>query len=179
MVKTDVAFMDGFDDVRDWPIFAEAADLYCRFAVIQETYRADCVDMYFDEQLWLSILGFAKKLDAAISIGISYEGTGETGLDQFLSEWEGIPKEDREPPPFIFAGKGEAEVSLIVETEYWTRVGGPTPYHDSYTYSFYSSSPVGDAIMKHLADANDGRWNLAASPIQGLPAAPKRRMRLR
>src|SRR5690606_8447614 len=100
------------------------------------------------------------------------EGVPEVELGAFWAEWQRLPKEDREPPLFIFAGQNEVEASLVVETEYWTRVGGPMPYHDSYTYSFYSGVPIGDAIMKRLAEANEGKWNLNPQPLKGLATSP-------
>ena len=177
MARTDVRFVDGFDEVCVWPKFARAANLAHRFAVIQETYRPDSVDMYFDQRLWLSLLDFAKRSAPSVRIGISRGGAKKVELDAFFSGWMSLPQEDREPPPLVFV-ENETAPTLIIETEYWKNVGGPMPYHDSYTYSLYSSAPLSDAVMKHLADANDGQWNLAPQPIRGFPTAPKKRLRL-
>jgi hypothetical protein len=172
MVKTEVSFVDGFDDVRCQPDYAKSAGLNRRFAIIQETYRPDCVDVYFDEPLWLSLLEFAKRTSTNVQIGVTQNSSKKVALENFLADFSKLPNEERHPPPFIF-GSEEGMLKIAIETEYWNNVGGPMPYHDSYTYSIYSSDPVGKRVLQHLAAANAGSWDLASEPMIGVVTRKK------
>src|SRR5262245_51484501 len=166
MVKTEVSFVDGFDDVRCQPDYAKSAGLNHRFAIIQETYRPDCVDEYFDEPLWLSLLEFAKRISTDVQIGVTRNSSKKVALEDFLAGFVKLPSEERDPPPFIFGGE-EGVLRITIETEYWNKAGGPMPYHDSYTYSIYSSAPVSKHVLEHFAAANTGAWDLASEPMTG------------
>ena len=45
---------------------------------------------------------------------------------------------------------------MCMVTDYWTRVGGPSLYHDSYTYSLFSDRDVGPEVAAALAVALEG-----------------------
>jgi hypothetical protein len=36
----------------------------------------------------------------------------------------------------------------VVETEFWSSVGGPSPYHDSYTFSLYTGQNRSEELQK-------------------------------
>jgi hypothetical protein len=101
MVKTEVSFVDGFDVVRCQPDYAKSAGLNHRFAIIQETYRPDCVDMYFDEPLWLSLLEFAKRTSTNVQIGVTQNSSKKVALENFLADFSKLPDEERHPPPEV------------------------------------------------------------------------------
>ncbi len=160
---TKIEFVSGTDGIFKVPELAKAAGLCRRFAVIQHTYRSDTVDMYFDELLWkrliecVSHLG-GTNLDVQV---VKCEGDVEVPLDAFMSAWAELEDLDREPPLFILARKGQ-ELVLCVATEYWTRIGGPQPYADSYTYSIFSRDDVSAKVRKFLADAEASElWDMA------------------
>jgi len=67
--------------------------------------------------------------------------------------WEGLMHSSNEslndqtfPSRFRFMAGGETK--LIAETEGWHMVGGPQPYHDSVTVSFFSAMPNGEEIHR-------------------------------
>jgi hypothetical protein len=61
-------------------------------------------------------------------------------------------------------------LKVCMVTEFWSRVGGPAPYHDSYTYAFFSVQDLGREIVAHLESRNgDGRWALAGEIITVSP----------
>jgi hypothetical protein len=69
-------------------------------------------------------------------------------LDGFLS------KEGAEPPAEILWILGNSPV-LVGVAEYWNRVGGPEPYHDTYTFSLFSDSSTVGTIVNALSSAVD------------------------
>lgn len=44
------------------------------------------------------------------------------------------------------------ELALLEQTEFWNRVGGPTPYHDSVTLSFSSELDIQSQIEEIILD---------------------------
>ncbi|ESQ86446.1 hypothetical protein ABAC460_23330 [Asticcacaulis sp. AC460] len=169
MEKTEVRFVDGFDD-SGWPVPepAKAAGLNHRFAVIQETYRPDSVDMYFDEPLWFSMVDLAKTVATDVRIGVLEKRKyREVDLEAYLATWSSTPQDDKDPPNFIL-GRDSTGLNLVIGTEYWCRGGGPEDYHDSYTYAVYSKVRMGVSVMAHLAGANSGGWDLAGESILGI-----------
>ena len=66
--------------------------------------------------------------------------------------WEGLMHSSNEDlnlqtfPSRIRFNTGD-HTTLIGETERWSMVGGPTPYHDSVTVSFFSATPMSDKIQ--------------------------------
>ena len=45
------------------------------------------------------------------------------------------------------------ETLLIEESEMWNRIGGPAPYHDSLTLSFFSSDPIDQELYAIFCEA--------------------------
>lgn len=64
---------------------------------------------------------------------------------------------------------GERTV-LAAWTERWTAVGGPAPYHDSVTVSFFGATPLEDALRTLFVE-EAGRLGVAVreSPEAGTP----------
>ena len=61
MERTGIRFVAGIEPASIAPAAVKTAgSLAHRFAVIQETYRPDKVDMYFDEALWRRLVEFAR-----------------------------------------------------------------------------------------------------------------------
>jgi len=71
--------------------------------------------------------------------------------------WDGLMHSDNEtlleqtfPDRFRFLDHGR-EV-LVAQSEMWSLGGGPTPYHDSVTISFFSCVPMHDQLQKIFTD---------------------------
>jgi hypothetical protein len=43
-------------------------------------------------------------------------------------------------------------IGAIVQTEWWSSVGGPSPYHDSYTISFYTANDHSSEFRQAIED---------------------------
>lgn len=110
-----------------------------RFAVALDTYRPDNVDMYFDHELLLALLRGVSELIPHGTLHISMDVDGKDilmSLDALERRYREMEAEDR--VPFIWLEyRDETGVVGYVQSEWYTLIGGPHPYHDSYTFSFY------------------------------------------
>ena len=84
----------------------------------------------------------------------------ETGLSAYVQARLVTPPEDRRPPGLIKARTDQRTVLWMV-TEYWSRIGGPDRYHDSYTYSLFSDRDLEDEVRLFLQARPDAsRWRM-------------------
>jgi len=96
---TNIDFVTGFDSFSAIPEAAKKAGLKYRFAVIQDTYRPDKVYIYFDENLLMSIIDFLKGFYNAQDFQIEQrQGVAKVQLEVFLSDWNKLNSDDRNPP---------------------------------------------------------------------------------
>lgn len=154
MSRTQIRFVAGFERGRKVPWPARRVGFQHRFAVIQETYRPDCPGMYFDEALWLRLIDFARGFLGGPVPVIVTEELEESALDDFLTAWRRIAPEDRLPETIVLRDERGATV-LYIQPVFWVQVGGPAPYHDSYTYEIYSYDDIGARVMRFLRDAGE------------------------
>ena len=165
-IRTEINFVAGFDSVSRVPPAVRKAGLAHRTAVIQETYRPDSPDMYFDEALWLRLLDFSGDFCPSAVVRVGKEAQTP---EAFLQTWRASA--ERDPADFIEIRR-HGELVLFIATEFWTNVGGPAPYADSYTYSLFSKDEITGRLMAYLRDGDtDRRWMLAS---EAMPAAPKK-----
>jgi hypothetical protein len=160
-IRTDVNFVAGFDGAARLP--AAARSFTHRFAVIQETYRPDSVDMYFDAPLWLSLVDFISGHSPGAEVRI-----GKSALDPeaYLGFWRAAV----DPMPEDIEVRRRGELVLYLAVEFWTHVGGPAPYHDSYTYSLLSNEDLSGRLIAHLRDSDAAHlWMLAADVMAAKP----------
>lgn len=159
MIKTQVNIFEGQDSAFAAPAQARDAGLTHRVAVIQQTFRPDSVDMYFDRSLWRCILQFAENFGVCASVSVRLQnGEGELTPEDFLATHFTDP--DCDPPAYIFVRERD-DLVLCIVTEYWTQIGGPKPYADSYTYSVLSREPLLARLTTWLGDdRNAASWSL-------------------
>lgn len=160
-----ISFVRGLDRFATFPKFAQQAGLRSRFAVVQETYVEGCVDMHFEEPLWRVLAEFVQSKVPEGVVEVTTEQGESLPMDWFLSEWRRTAAGEREPPPLLTAWS-DFRPTVCMVTDYWTRAGGPQPYHDSYTYSLYSNRDLGDEVMSSLTRTpSRSRWALAAEAL--------------
>lgn len=117
--------------------------------------------MHFDEPLWRALSEFVQSKVPEGAVQVTTELGANLALSQFLSEWEKTASSEREPPPVLTA-TSDFRLTVCMVTDYWTRVGGPPPYHDSYTYSIYADRDLGEEVLNALTKAaSRSRWTLA------------------
>jgi hypothetical protein len=173
-VKTEIDFVVGFDRTTPPFIMVRDAGLVHRTGIIQHTYRADSVDSYFDTALWKRLVDFAVGFGVVSIIARPWAGPNapnrdwhsgkatqpsaadEVPLANFLESWS-----EQGPPEFIIARNDGLVLSIA--TEYWTQVGGPRPYADSYTYSICSRDDQCEQIVSFLRASPDAAgWALSS-----------------
>jgi len=120
------------------PSVAFAGGLVFRFAVILDTYRPDKEGTYFDSELFVLVVS---KVCHAVNQDTAQIWTDEDksvrSFDELSRMYAGTDEDDREPPLRIELAL-EGQLVAFIETEFWVNVGGPAPYHDSYTASMYT-----------------------------------------
>lgn len=166
---TSIKFLSGIENNFCFPKFLMRAGLVHRFAIIQNTYLEKCPDMYFDEDLWLSLVDFIVKFisKSEIYVAVDVEGVGreDITISEYMNGWEAVKKEDREPPGAIYLKKND-EIQLCMVTEYWTRIGGAYPYADSYTYSLFSRHEINDQVISFLRNRpQSSQWKMSTDWI--------------
>jgi hypothetical protein len=119
------------------PADAYESGLRHRFAVVLDTYRRDKVDMYFDTDLFLRLVPTLCQFIGYDQVDICMiDGSHFPSFDALARHYAACEEDDQHPPDRIELGRKGC--LGIVEAEFWTAVGGPSPYHDSYTLSFYT-----------------------------------------
>lgn len=150
MIRVD--FVAGVE--WDWrmPKFVAAAGLARRLAVIQDSYVEGAGEMVFDEALWRSLLDYITQQAGEAYVAVDFQGVQprEIPLAGYMIDWERRSPTDREPPAWV-ALRVDGRLVLCVITEYWTRIGGPDPYHDSYTYSLLSERDLAVEVIAWLS----------------------------
>jgi hypothetical protein len=121
-----------------------------RFAAAIESFRACEVDAVFDSVLYGAlVVGVARALEAD-SFRVEVGGNGDrrfTNIEALERELVLLSKDD-DPPARVTMYAGGPAVALA-EVEPYVNVGGPMPYHDTYTVAFY----CGDASINRVVDA--------------------------
>ena len=136
------------------PEEAIAASLLDRVAVVLDSYRPDRVDLYFDTELFLATSDAILQALLPDSLEIVRSATQPSleSLDALGREWLAAPEVEREPPELLRALRSGSVVCLAVP-ELWAQVGGPQPYHDSYTMSFFARFRSPLAVAESAAAA--------------------------
>ena len=143
-----LCLVSGYHDWNFPPFRAYNHGLRSRFALVLDTYRRDKGMMFFDVELFLRLVSEACNVIGYDAIEIRL--TDEVCFDSFdaLAQYYADRDElDNEPPEGIDLIR-ENQVVAIAITEFWTLVGGPSPYHDSYTISFYTSEDRSEELLR-------------------------------
>ena len=117
-----------------------------------------CADVY-----WRIVADIGRLLpDATLCIvaahGTARFSTPEEWMAADRRKFEADPDDVHEPPARCVWRDGGGRTRVDARTEYWYYAGGPSPYSDSWTISFYSDTPELDeaihgAILRRCAEA--------------------------
>lgn len=117
-----------------------------------------CADVY-----WRIVADIGTLLpDATLGIvaahGTARFSTPEEWMAADRRKFEADPDDVHEPPARCVWRDGGGRTRVDARTEYWYYAGGPSPYSDSWTISFYSDTPELDeaihgAILRRCAEA--------------------------
>lgn len=140
----DIWLVDGYHECTRVATETTTNDLRWRFAVVMDTDRKDNPNWYFDFELYSHLL---EEMVPLITHNeervLSFEEQEFDSLASALAHLEGIDEGDSQPFREIRLAKHGHLVALIA-TEYWAFCGGPSPYSDSYTLSFYTREYLGE-----------------------------------
>ena len=87
---------------------------------------------------------FLKRTRARLLSGYREEVVASEPLSVALARWRADP--EAAFPDRIEFRSNDCAV-CIVESEFWSQAGGPAPYHDSVTLSFYTSRVSADLLL--------------------------------
>jgi len=120
-----------------------------RYAFVMSTYSPFSPDMVFDAGLYREIAVSIWDLlgSERAEVVMDYEQPRMAdNLADFTARVEEFSLSEDEPVSRIIMYRGSAPVGFL-ESEPYARVGGPRPYHDSYTVAVYTSSDVSDLLV--------------------------------
>lgn len=170
-----VKLVSGYLPNIDYPNkTAQEMGLLFRFAVVLDTFRESKVDMFFDAELFFILFDriFSVVQYDAMAIEFDEEGKIAFGsLDAATEHFYNLPEQDREPFVQALLSLNGAPTSLV-RAEWHYRVGGPEPYHDSYTYSIYRRSQDPSDLVDACRAVCAEQRALVAGEFQG-DSAPK------
>lgn len=123
-----------------------------RFAVAMDTWRQDNPDMFYDTELLLALCaGFIHKVEHDTLL-IDHQRTSKDKhqlfetLESYAAFLQSLPQDEQDPLMSLKLLKN-GEVVLYAEPALYSLVGGPAPYHDTYTFALYSADDMGDVFV--------------------------------
>jgi hypothetical protein len=147
-----LCLVSGYHAVSYPPVAAYEAGMRHRFAVVLDTYRRDKIDMFFDSSLALLLVPALCQIIRYDQLSIRMAGGATiSSIEELARHYSGLEEVDRDPPACIEVWRGGA-IGAIVQTEWWSSVGGPSPYHDSYTISFYTANDHSSEFRQAIED---------------------------
>jgi len=119
-----------------------------RVAFVLDSFRSDKVDMYFDEELYASLMAAVREASSADRMfyasasGEAFEIGDAMDVNRLLARQ---PEGEREPLSRVIVVR-ERTTAAVIGSEPWAHCGGPEPYHDSYTVPIYSREDMAERL---------------------------------
>lgn len=133
-----ITIVKGYHRHTPVPDRAAAAGMKHRFAVVFHTGREDVDYMFFDAMLFCDVVERLSSHVVHDEMRIEIDGvTTLKEWNELRAKYLELGPEDRDPPRRIEYFES-GQLSCIEETEFWVTCGGPPPYSDSYTASFFT-----------------------------------------
>lgn len=144
-----IALVAGYHPCSFPPATAYDAGLRERFAVVLSSYRPEKDGMFFDAELFVLIADALLQSIPHDSLEIELDERSPhfKSLTELTELYSSQDELDHEPPNSMKALLGKRLVA-VEATEPWMAVGGPDPYHDSFTMSFYTVEDRADEFRR-------------------------------
>lgn len=145
--ERNLTIVKGYHDFIQPPEIVYDKKLFSRVAIVLSTYRHDKKYSYFDAELFFELISKIRNLFSSCQLNIYF--TDECFLNSIDSMKERVlseSEEDRNPPRSIIFRINES-VCCVIDLEFWVNVGGPLPYHDSYTIAVYTSNDISEQLI--------------------------------
>lgn len=144
-----------------------------RFAIVLDTHRHDCVDMYFDAELYFSLVShIADTIRYDTLLATMQDSRVFRSLKELDILFRKTPREDQEPPLRI-EFHSDKVIQCSMETEFWVYAGGPSPYSDSYTISIYTHRDRSHSFASICRKVASDLDVTITREIEGSPEIPK------
>ncbi|MCB1934989.1 MAG: hypothetical protein KDF59_03500 [Nitrosomonas sp.] len=148
-------------------------NLCYRFAIIFETAFPEYNTILFQSELFIELLSAIKTQVGGDSIQIeSDEKKQYQSINLFKDDLLKLAEDERMPPRRIFLRKNNSLI-CFGETEFWALCGGPAPYSDSYTVSFYTKENMNEVFNAACSNVCSEMGAIIRERIQGLPYPEK------
>ena len=136
------------------PTVATAQGLDSRVALVLDSYRPDSADAYFDAPLWCASVNAAAQVleaDCAELLNLTKRSRWRKGEQvETLSINHFSPEDWLESPPKQVRWYRDGALVAVGVSEFWVQVGGPEPYHDSYTFSWFVAQAQVEGLLETL-----------------------------
>lgn len=161
-----------FPEVDRTPVDATAHGFGERIAFVFDTDRPDRADAFFDWALYARLADEVKSVLACDRI----DALDETGsIRSFWAVGElgryGVGELADEPLRALTCYRGP-EVVAFADAVPWARVGGPEPYHDSYTIAFFAKDEETIGRIERAARKAAAAQGIDDVPVIRLPPRP-------
>ncbi|MBX7149301.1 hypothetical protein K1X76_09470 [bacterium] len=134
--------------------FAKKLHLNKRFAFALDTYSPQEEGVFFDVDLFLSLLQSVLASVSHDRVEFIGDFNGQkmiVGYEQLFNYYQNSRQENREPFYEMRVFKNDSIV-LFGVTLFYTMVGGPDPYHDTYLTSFYCNDYDQSKVKQQLVN---------------------------
>jgi hypothetical protein len=159
-------FVEGVDDI---PARAKKIGFQSRLAFALSTYRVGEVDLLFDDDLYLALVGAISSAVGCDEFRVEPSDPQEKiSLAGLRSRLKAEPETEREPFELLEAVH-KGRVCAVIVSEPWARVGGPDPYHDSYVAAVFSDEEL---LGKIEGEARAACERLGAEIVETIAASP-------
>lgn len=146
-VERLIHIVRGYHRYTSTPEQAVQNHLENRFAVILDPFQPIPEEWDFDVELLLAILtAISSVIDCDAFIAEINDDTQFHSLAEYCDWFHAMPVDMKEMPRRIQYWK-KGKLVCFEETEFWALCGGPAPYHDSYTLSFYTATNPANAFQ--------------------------------
>jgi len=159
MNDKSVAFIFGYIKNIDYPNKqARKFGLERRFAFALDTYRQDQTDSFFDQTLFEVLLMSILNYIGCDKIVISHKTLGEQVINDVTELHNILFVDPKDNHPVLFENMKiykKGTLLCLGETSFFVSCGGPYPYHDTYTLSFYVQDFDRMLLQQHLIKCCD------------------------
>jgi len=133
---------------------ASKLNLPRRLAIILSSYYPDKAEMYFDSELFVSIVKVLSAIIPHQNMQFNLDAKGSQTLLSFkeLQDYYAQHQPENREPFFSAELFDEQQTTAYLECVDYTPAGGPAPYHDSYTISIYLPAAEEDLYKQKIME---------------------------
>lgn len=151
----------GYHEVTPAPTLAVEERLAHRFGVV--------LDHDFDADLFASVILGVSAIVRFDEFCADCWGGARCDSTEEMIEQVMATHEHRPMPPLRMLYRNAGRLVCLEETEFWAYAGGPQPYSDSYTLSFYTAEDLAEDLLAACFTACRERGAILYEVIRASP----------